>query len=129
MKGQKINRTKRIICRLSLNEYRKLESQFNESTCRKLSDFLRRRLFDRPIVATYRDRSLDDLMTELIKLRNELNNIGNNFNQAVKRLHTLDNISEFRSWIQLYDEEKKMLLNAIYDINIYMKKLGEKWLQ
>lgn len=129
MKEQKINRTKRIICRLTPNEYEKLERQSHESTCRKLSDFVRRKLFDKSIVATYRNSSLDDLMTEIIKLRIELNNIGNNFNQAVKKLHTLDHISEFRSWLMLYEHEKKILLNVISEIKNYMQKLGEIWLQ
>jgi uncharacterized protein YbgA (DUF1722 family) len=129
MKGKTTNRTKRIICRLTPNEYEKLARQCKESTCRKLSDFLRRRVFDKPIVATYRNSSLDDLMAEMIKLRMQLNNIGNNFNQAVKRLHTLDNFPEFKSWLIAYEQEKKMLFNTISEIKNYMQKFGEKWLQ
>ena len=37
------------------------------------------------LVATYRNQSLDDFMTEMMQLRSELNSIGNNFNQAVKK--------------------------------------------
>jgi uncharacterized protein YbgA (DUF1722 family) len=129
MKGKTTNRTKRIICRLTPNEYEKLARQYKESTCRKLSDFLRRRVFDKPIVATYRNSSLDDLMAEMIKLRMQLNNIGNNFNQAVKRLHTLDNFPEFKSWLIAYEQEKKMLFNTISEIKNYMQKFSEKWLQ
>ena len=129
MKGQKINRTKRIICRLTSDEHAKLERKLKESTCRKLSDYVRRILFDKPIVATYRNSSLDDLMAEMIKLRGELNAVGNNFNQAVKRLHTLDNIPEFRSWLMLHEQEKKMLFHSISEIKNYIQKLGEKWLQ
>ena len=56
---------------------------------RKLSDYARKILLGKPIVATYRNQSLDDFMTEMFVLRNELNAIGNNFNQVVKRLHIL----------------------------------------
>jgi len=49
-----------------------------------------------PIVTTYRNQSFDDYMAKMIRLRNELNGIGNNFNQAVKKLHTLHQIVEFR---------------------------------
>lgn len=129
MNGQTTPRIKRIICRLTPDEYAKLERKWKLSTCHKLSDYIRRILFDKPIVTTFRNRSFDDLMTEMIKLRNELNNIGNNFNQAVKRLHTLDNLSEFRSWLILYETEKKLLFDRIDEIKNHIQKLGEKWLQ
>ena len=56
----------------------------------------------RPVVATYRNQSLDDFMAEMMQLRGELNSIGNNVNQAVKKLHTLQQIAEFRNWIITY---------------------------
>ena len=67
-----------------------------KTTCRKLSDYARKFLLGKPKIATTRDQPLDDLMAEAIKLRNELNALGNNFNQAVKKLHILYQIAEFR---------------------------------
>lgn len=129
MNEKKSNRTKRIICRLTPDEYIKIQRKWKESTCRKLSDYIRRSLFDKPIVTTYRNRSLDDFMTEAIKLRTELNNIGNNFNQAVKKLHTLDQIAEFKSWLMRYETEKNILLNKVDEVKNHIEKMGEKWLQ
>jgi hypothetical protein len=40
---------------------------------------------------------LDDFMIEMIALRNELTAIGNNYNQTVKRLHTLDNVADIKT--------------------------------
>lgn len=68
-------------------------------------------------------------MAETMKLRNELNGIGNNFNQAVKKLHTLYQIAEFRSWIITYELEKKTLLNKIDEIKNHIQEIAEKWLQ
>ena len=107
----------------------KLNKKWKASTCRKLSDYVRRSIFEKPIVTTYRNQSLDDFMAEAIRLRNELNGIGNNFNQAVKKLHTLDQISEFRHWIITYEIEKKILLNKMDEIKNHIQKIGEKWLQ
>ena len=129
MKGQQINRTKRIICRLTSDEHAKLERRWKESTCRKLSDYVRRILFDKPIVATYRNSSLDDLMAEMIKLRGELNAVGNNFNQAVKKLHTLQQIPEFKHWVLTYEIEKIILFNKVDEIKNHIQKIAEKWLQ
>ena len=90
---------------------------------------MRRSLFEKPIVTTYRNQSLDDFMAEAMKLRNELNGIGNNFNQAVKKLHTLYQVAEFRSWLISYEVEKKTLLNKVDEIKNHIQKIAEKWLQ
>ena len=129
MKAKKPNRSRIIGLRLTLNEYEQIEKKWKGTTCRKLSDYVRRSLFEKPIVNTYRNQSLDDYMTETMKLRNELNGIGNNFNQAVKKLHTLHQIAEFRNWIITYELEKNMLLNKVDEIKHHIQKTGEKWLQ
>ena len=68
-------------------------------------------------------------MTEAIKLRNELNSIGNNINLAVKKLHTLTKIAEFKSWITYFEVQEKELQNKISEIKNHIEKTGEKWLQ
>lgn len=129
MKKQHSNRTRIIGLRLTPDEYAKIEKKWKVSTCRKLSDYVRRSLFEKPIVTTYRSSSQDDLMAELTRLRIELNAIGNNFNQAVKRLHTLSQISEFRSWLMTYEVEKNILLNKVEEIRNTVKKILYIWLQ
>jgi hypothetical protein len=68
-------------------------------------------------------------MTEMIQLRGELNSVGNNFNQAVKKLHSLQQISEFRSWIITYELEKQTLLNKVEEIKNRINKIADQWLQ
>ena len=123
------NRTRIIGLRLTPDEYLKIEKKWKASTCRKLSDYVRHSLFDKPIVTTYRNSSQDDLMTELTRLRNELNAVGNNFNQAVKKLHTLSQIAEFRSWLIAYEVEKKIIHNKLDDVRSTIRKMLEIWLQ
>jgi hypothetical protein len=106
-----------------------VKRKWKASTCRKLSDYIRRSIFEKPIVTTYRNQSFDDFMAEAIMLRNELNGIGNNFNQAVKKLHTLHQIPDFRDWLIGYELEKKVLLNKVDEIKNHIQKIGEKWLQ
>ncbi len=77
MEQTNTNRTRIIGLRLTLKEYEQIEKKFKASTCRKLSDYVRRSIFEKPIVTTYRNQSLDDSMTEMMRLRNELNSIGN----------------------------------------------------
>jgi hypothetical protein len=123
------NRTRIIGLRLTTDEYAKIERKWKASTCRKLSDYVRRNLFDKPVVATYRNRSQDDTLTELTKLRNELNALGNNFNQAVKRLHTLQQIPEFRNWLVTWEVERKILFNKMDEVKNNVRKILETWLQ
>ena len=123
------NRTRIIGLRLTPAEYANIERKWKASTCRKLSDYVRHNLFEKPVTTYYRNQSLDDYMAEMVLLRNELNHIGNNFNQAVKRLNTLNQIAEFRSWLIAYEVEKKTLFNKVDEIKKHVQKIAESWLQ
>ena len=129
MEEQGNNRTKWLHLRLKPQEYQKLYKRFLKSASLKMSDFLRKHLMKKPIINNYRNQSLDEFMQEMIVLRQELNAIGNNFNQAVKKLHTLDQIAEFRQWLTTYELERKILFNKIDEIKKQIQNIAEKWLQ
>jgi len=129
MEKENSNRTRIVGLRFTPQEFVKIERKWKASTCRKLSDYIRKHLFDKPITTNYRNQSLDEFMSEIIRLRTELNGIGNNFNQAVKKLHTLQQISEFKDWIISSELEKKILMNKVEEIKKNIQKMAEKWLQ
>jgi len=129
MEAENSNRTRIIGLRLTPEEYAKIERKWKASTCRKLSDYVRKHLFDKSIVTTYRNQSLDNFMEETIVLHNELNAIGTNINQAVKKLHTLQQIPEFRNWIISFDLDKKILFNKVEEIKKHIQKISDRWLQ
>ena len=129
MKESNHNRTKLITLRLTPAEYEQLNIKFKATTCRKLSDYLRKIIFSGKVTILMRNQSFDDFMAEMILLRNELNGIGNNFNQAVRKLHTLQQIPEFKAWIISYELEKKILLNKVDEIKNRINKIADEWLQ
>ncbi|MEO6915450.1 MAG: plasmid mobilization relaxosome protein MobC [Chitinophagaceae bacterium] len=129
MEPQKNGRARFIGLRLTMEEYSKLEKGWKASTCRKLSDYIRKILFNKPIVTRYRDQSMDDLMTEMIELKTELGRVGNNFNQAVRRLNGIDKIGEIRTWLITYEDDKNRLLQGVENIKTHVQKVAEKWLQ
>lgn len=129
MKKENSNRTRIIGLRLTPEEYAKIERKWKASTSRKLSDYVRHILFDRPVVTTYRNNSADDFIMELAQLRKELNRIGVNFNQSVKRLHTISEVPEFRRWQVAYDIEKNTFFNKVEEIKKHIQKMSEAWLQ
>ena len=129
MEAENSNRTRTIELRLTPEEYAKIERKWKVSKCRKLINYVRKHLFDKSIVTIYRNQSLDDFMEETIVLHNELNTIGTNINQAVKKLHTLQQIAEFRNWIISFDLDKKILFNKVEEIKKHIQKISDKWLQ
>jgi hypothetical protein len=128
-KGENPNRTRIMGLRLTPKEYAEIEKKWKASTCRKLSDYVRRILFEKPVVTTYRNRSMDDFLEEMGQLRSDLNHIGNNFNQAVKRLHTLQQIPEFRDWLASFETEKISLNYKVEEIKNHIRKIAESWLR
>jgi len=129
MSAEKINRERLLQVRLTSKELEKIQAKFSQSTCRKLSDYVRRVLFDKPITVNQRNQSLDDFMAEMIILRNELNAIGNNFNQTVKRLHALQHIEEIKTWLILNETARQIITRKIDEIKSKINQIDSQWLQ
>lgn len=110
MKRENSNRTRIVELRLTPLEYAELEKRFRASTCQKLSEHIRRHLFNKPIVSTYRNASFDDYIEETMMLTNELNSIGNNINQIAKKMNSFKTISEFKTEVFWFEVDKKKLL-------------------
>lgn len=129
MSEQKNIRNKWLHLRLSEAEYKKIQNGFSKSTKRKISDYVRCILLNKPITVFTRSKSLDDFISEMILLRSELNSIGNNFNQSVKRLHTLDEISEIKAWAIINEKSKEIFLKKVDEIKGKINQISDKWLQ
>lgn len=126
---QENNKTEWLHLRLTSDEKSKINKAFKKTTCRKLSEYARKILLGKPVVATYRNQSFDDLMTELIKLRLELNAIGNNFNQVVRKLHMFNEKAKLQTWIIRYEADNERLLAHLQSIESYINKMADIWLQ
>lgn len=129
MKEEKSNKSRHVIFRLTPKEYANLEAKRGRTTCRKLSEFLRLLIFNRPVTVIERNGSQDQMIGELSELREELNRLGNNFNQATRRLNAVNQISEFRNWIASYEAEKTFLFSVLEKIKSQIDKLADRWLQ
>lgn len=109
-----------------LNELTKFQQKTTE---KDISNYLRKVALQKPVTVKYRNQSADDFLKEMLGLKKELNAIGNNFNQAVHKLHILDKIPEFRVWVQQYDRLQKALISKVEEIKLRMNQLYEQWLQ
>lgn len=127
MEEEKNNRVKVVTLRLTRAEYEQLNKKFKITTCRKMSDYMRKVLLTGKVTVLTRNQSLDDFMTEMISLRNELSSIGNNYNQAVHKLHILSKIPEFREWILKHYLDHEIFINKVEEIKKRINQFAEKW--
>ena len=65
----------------------------------------------------------------MIRLKHELNAIGNNFNQAVHKLHTLDHIPDIKAWAIHNESGKNLFLKKADEILEKLNQIYELWLQ
>jgi len=122
-------KTRKVTVRFTQKEYTKLEAKFRKTTSPQLSHYVRNVILEKPVTVKYRNESLDVLMEELIILKQELNAIGNNFNQAVKKLHILKMIPEFRNWIVGNEMINQQIKIQTEKIEQQVDQLSDKWLQ
>ena len=115
--------------RMNNSELEQLKKQKQQSTERSLSNYVRKVALQKPVTIRYRNQSADEFLKQMMELKKELNAVGNNFNQAVHKLHLLNNIPEFRSWIRDYQTLHQAVDQKVQNINSKMIQLYEQWLQ
>lgn len=128
MKTEGSNRTKWIHLRLSPAEHKIIIQRRSNSTCRNLSHYIRNVILDRPIVATYRNLSQDEIVQQMVLLNSELNALGNNLNQITKRLHTLRS-SEQEFWGLQFTSQADSILLKLAEIKGVVQNVSERWLR
>ncbi|MBY0479720.1 MAG: plasmid mobilization relaxosome protein MobC [Chitinophagaceae bacterium] len=125
------NEVRNLVLKVRINAVEKtqLKKLQKQSTERSLSNYVRKVALQKPVTITYRNQSADDFLKDMLDLRKQLNGIGNNFNQAVHKLHTLDRIPDFREWIREQQAAQKQIVQSIETIRLRMNQLYEQWLQ
>lgn len=121
-------RTCRLNLRLTPAEHSQILEQSKQTNCRDLSEFIRRAIFGKKIIMISRDGSLDDVMKELIRLRKDLNLAGNNFNQVVRKLNTVNDTETLLFWLPVSEKLQQQIIRQIAAIQSTIDQLSEKWL-
>ena len=117
-----------VVVRMNETEFEQAEKFRKKTTERYLSTYVRKLSLQKPLTVKYRNESADDFLLDMLNLKKELNAIGNNFNQAVHKLHLLDKIPEFRVWINQYDALHQSFISKTEQINLKVNELYEQWL-
>jgi hypothetical protein len=129
MKASKTVRKKWFKVRVTEDELRKIKAFSKQTTSRGASNYARNILLQKPVIVKYRNGSADDILSEMIRLKNELNAVGNNFNQVVHRLHTLDKIPEIKLWLLQTEMIRQSFMKKVEEIRMKMIQIHEQWSQ
>jgi len=120
-------RKKWVIMRMNESEYEELQSFHKQSTCRQLSEYLRKVALQQPVTIRYRNESADEILSELLRIKNELISIQKNFKQAVQKLQSLQFIPEFREWLKWFENFREPLEKKITTIKQELVQINSKW--
>ena len=126
MKKTKEVRSILVTIRFNQTERKKLEEFYRRTTSRSLGEYSRSILLKEPVTIRFRNESADEFLGEFLALKRELNAIGNNFNQLVHKLYTLDSIPEIKTWAILNESSKKILMKKVSEITEKMRAIYEK---
>lgn len=129
MKEKTENRVIRVTLRFTESEFEKIQGKIKNTRFRNLSSYLRYVLLEKKIVTLYRNQSVDEEMEELIQLRKELNFVGHNFNQTVKKLNSVIDMPDARYWQQMLNVSKKELEPNIKNIKERINQFADLWSQ
>ncbi len=124
MKKEKINRTQALKVRLTPNEMEMLLEKRSRTTCNSISEYARNLLLGKRITYYFRNQNLDNYLEEIKVLTKELNLCGINYNQTVKRLHSLQNFEEIKEWLLINESNKKIVIKKIEEINIKISEIN-----
>ncbi len=113
--------------RMTKEEFILLESYRKKTTEQTNSAYIRKLALHQPVTIRTRNASLDDFTEEIIQLRKELNALGHNLNQAVRKLHTLKMIPEFRGWLQEYEHTHQQIQAMLNTITATVSKKTLQW--
>ena len=122
-------RNKWLHIRLNETEYNAISNYWQRTTSKELSDYARRVLLKKPVTVNHRNQSADELLAELIRIKAELHGIGNNYNQAVHKLHTFNTVPQIKIWLLANENLKNSFLKKAEEIKTRMTQIYEQWSQ
>lgn len=118
-----------IKLRVNQQHYDRLCLLLLKSHYKNMSELLRDIVCERQVVTYMHDESLGIVMEELTRIRKELNTIGVNVNQVVKRIH--QSIDRSKILLESLDisEQLRVVEQQQKELFPLISQLAKKWLQ
>mgnify|MGYP001563877388 CR=1 FL=1 len=116
-----------ISFRVKPKEYEIIFGHFSKSAHRKLSEYARNVLLKKPVILRTRNESADQFLAEMLLLKKEQNAIGHNYNQVVKKLHTLNHIEDVKWWLARHESIHKHFQELTDNIFQKLNEIHRQW--
>jgi hypothetical protein len=122
-------RAHKIQASLTEEEWKKMNTAFEASSCQYLSEYFRLKLFDKTITMNYRNKSLDDFISQLILLRVEFHDFAERFSTAEQTLQNF--ISKDPKTIQpkMQWEHTQKFFEKLDEIKQCINQFSDLWSQ
>jgi hypothetical protein len=122
-------RSRKFTIRVTPEEYADLQEKYRTTTHRIFSDYVRDLIHQRPVTTRYRSQSLDEFIPIALALKNELQTIGRNFNQAVKKLNNLSQKEDLKDSLEYFAAEEFAVQQKTEEIKNCLIKTYDLWSQ
>lgn len=129
MRKEDEKRSRIFLLRLKPKEFETVNSDFKRTRFRSLSEYTRSMLLEKSITVLHRDAAMDEILEELILLRKEINFIGNNFNQVVRKLNSVSGMPEAKIWQSMLEVLRDQLEPSIRQIKDRINNYSDIWSQ
>lgn len=109
-------------------QYQHLQARRKETTCRSMTEYLRRIAFQQPVTVNHRNASLEDLITELSLARRQLALVAEALRESAEKIN-VDLPAELSEWAKQHQKERQIALSHIEKIYELTKQAAKIWLQ
>lgn len=109
-------------------QYQQLQARRAETTCRSMTEYLRRIAFQQPVTVNHRNASLEDLITELSLARRQLALVAEALTQSAEKIQVCMPL-ELPDWAERHQKERRIALAHIEKIYELTKQAAQIWLQ
>jgi hypothetical protein len=117
-----------VAIRISDDKYNELRKLLEGNPQNDMSRLLRDILHNRSITVFTKDKTLDNVMEELAKLRSEIRAIGVNINQITRLFNTYPEPQRKTLFAKMAFKEHQLLEPKIVELLEIVSQLAKKWL-
>jgi hypothetical protein len=96
-----------VSVRLTEEEFKEVYRQCENSTCRSLTEYVKKVLTKKPVTVKTRNQSQDELLQTMVGIKNRLDQLAG----------------------QAEESNAAAILREIAEIKVLTRQIGEKWLQ
>lgn len=118
-----------IRTRVTEGVYKKLNAFVGNGDCHSIGEAARRVLSREKILCVYKDNTVDVVMEELLKVRQELNAIGVNINQITHHFHLAETIQQKTFHVLKVAEQYRKVGDKVDKLMELISQVAKKWLQ